>query len=234
MLKWPIMCGRFSRTQNGEQLQARFGFEPEGLELEPRYNFAPGQEGAVVVEDKGRRLRLMRWGLVPSWSKEAKAGYKMINVRAESLGQKPTFKGLLRKKRCLVPADGFYEWRQTASGKKPMRYVLKDRAPFAFAGLWDRRQDAGVQELYTFTIITTRANELIKPGHERMPVMLKPEHEQAWLDSQLDDPHVLEDLLAPFPSELMEGYAVSTVCNSPTREGPECIQPVSLEGGLFD
>jgi putative SOS response-associated peptidase YedK len=234
MLKWPIMCGRFSRTQSGEELQQRFGFETEGLELEPRYNFSPGQDGAVVVKDEKRKLRLMRWGLVPSWTKDVTAGYKAINARSETLAQKPMFKGLLKNKRCLVLADGFYEWQNTASGKKPMRYVLKDRAPFAFAGLWDRWQDASGQELYSFTIVTTRANELIKPVHDRMPVMLKPEHEQAWLDPEFKGPEDLDDMLEPYPSELMEGYAVSPACNSPGREGPECIQPAPQEAELFD
>jgi putative SOS response-associated peptidase YedK len=234
MLKWPIMCGRFSRTQSGKELQKRFEFELEGLELEPRYNFAPGQDGAVVVEDEKRRLRLMRWGLVPSWAKDTKTGYKAINARSETLAQKPMFKGLLKGKRCLVLADGFYEWRKTASGNKPMRYVLKDRASFAFAGLWDRWQDAGGEALYTFTIVTTGANELIQPVHDRMPVILKPEHEQAWLNPELKDPEDLGDLLGPYPSELMEGYAVSPACNSPAREGPECILPAPQEGELFD
>lgn len=234
MLKWPIMCSRFSILQGEEELRERFGFEPEGLELEPRYNFAPGQDGAVVIQDEVRRLRLMRWGLVPSWAKEAKSAYKAINARSETLAQKPMFKGLLKGKRCLVLADGFYEWRKTASGKKPVRYVLKERAPFAFAGLWDSWHGYGDQELYTFTIITTRANELIKPVHDRMPVMLKPEHERAWLDPGLKDPQDLSGLLEPYPSDLMEGYPVSPACNSPAREGPECIQPVPHEPGLFD
>lgn len=234
MLKWPIMCGRFSRTQNEEELRERFGFEPSGLELEPRYNFAPGQDGTIVILDGVRKLRLMRWGLVPSWVKDEKAGYKAINARSETLVQKPMFKGLLKNKRCLVLADGFYEWQKTASGKKPMRYVLKDRAPFAFAGLWNCWQNANGQELYSFTIVTTRANELIKPVHERMPVMLKPEHEQVWLDLGLKDPEDLDDLLGPYPSELMEGYAVSPACNSPAREGPECVQPFLEKDGLFD
>lgn len=228
------MCSRFSIIQGEEELRERFGFEPEGLEWEPRYNFAPSQDGAVVLQDGMRRLRLMRWGLVPSWAKEIKSGYKAINARSETLAQKPMFKGLLKDKRCLVLADGFYEWRKTASGKKPLRYVLKNRSPFAFAGLWDRWRDSGGQELYTFTIFTTRANELIQPVHERMPVILKPEHEQAWLDRKLKDPETLSGLLEPYPSDLMEGYPVSPACNSPAREGPECIQPAPHERGLFD
>ncbi len=234
MLKWPIMCGRFSRTCGEEVLRERFGYEPEGLELEPRYNLAPGQDGAVVIKDELRRLRSMRWGLVPSWAKDSKTGYKAINARSESLAQKPMFKGLLKVRRCLVLADGFYEWRKTATGRRPVRYVLKNRAPFAFAGLWDRWPDAGGQELFTFTIVTTRANELIQPVHDRMPVILKPEHEQAWLDHKLKDSEVLSGFLEPYSTEQMEGYQVSPACNSPTREGAECIQPAPGVGGLFD
>ncbi len=227
------MCGRFSRTHGEEALRQRFGYEAEGVELEPRFNLAPGQDAGVAIWDQGIRLRVMRWGLVPSWLKDSKGGFKAINARAETLAQKPMFKGLLGSKRCLVLADGFYEWRNTSSGKQPIRYVLKDRAPFAFAGLWDRWRDAEGHELNTFTIVTTRANELIEPVHDRMPVMLNPEHEQAWLDTNLKDPEELRGLLGPLPAELMEGYQVSPACNSPAHEGPECIEPAPQESELF-
>lgn len=228
------MCGRFSRTHGQEELRERFGFESQGQELTPRYNLAPGQDAGVVVLEERKSLRIMRWGLVPSWAKDAKAGFKAINARAETLAQKPMFKGLLRGKRCLVLADGFYEWRKKGSDKRPIRYVFKNRRPFAFAGLWDCWRDAENNELYTFTIVTTRANELIQPVHDRMPVMLKPEHEQAWLDSKLAGPDKLDGMLEPFSARLMEGYQVSSVCNSPAREGPECIEPEPEERGLFD
>jgi putative SOS response-associated peptidase YedK len=228
-----VMCGRFSRTQGEEELQRRFGFEPEGLAMAPRYNLAPGQEAGIVVCDEKRRLRMMRWGLVPSWAKDAKMGYKTINARAETLTQKPLFKALLKGKRCLVLADGFYEWRKNSASKRPLRYVLKSREPFAFAGLWDLWHDPKGGELFTFTIITTLANQLIKPVHDRMPVILKPEHEQAWLDPEHGDPESLKGMLDPFPSDLMEGYQVSPACNSPAHDGPECIEPAPLEEGLF-
>lgn len=228
-----VMCGRFSRTQGEEELQRRFGFEPEGLEIAPRYNLAPGQDAGIVVWDGKRRLRLMRWGLVPSWAKDAKAGYKTINARAETMMQKPLFKALLKGKRCLVLADGYYEWRKQSPDKKPLRYVLKSREPFAFAGLWDLWHGAEGGELLTFTIVTTRANELIQPAHDRMPVMLKPEHEQAWLDPKFTDAERLSGMLEPYPSELMEGYQVSSACNSPACEGPECIEPAPAEHDLF-
>lgn len=234
MLKYLIMCGRFSRTHGDEELQQRFDYENRGLELTPRYNLAPGQDAGVVVFDGERWLRAMRWGLVPSWAKDARAGFKAINARAETLSQKPMFKGLLKGNRCLVLADGFYEWPKKKTGGGPIRYVLKERAPFAFAGLWDLWRDAENKELYTFTIITTRANELIQPVHDRMPVILKPEHEQAWLDSRLAGPDDLGGMLEPFPADLLEAYQVSPACNSPAREGPECIEPAPLDRGLFE
>jgi putative SOS response-associated peptidase YedK len=221
------MCGRYTQTIDVETLQRRFGFNSGGVTLEPRYNLAPGQEAPVVIGEGTRILKLMRWGLVPYWAKEASIGYKMINARAETLMQKPSFKKSFRERRCLVLADGFYEWRKL-KGKRtgvPMRFTLKSREPFAFAGLWDAWKKPDGDILLSFTIITTEANELLRPIHDRMPVILRPRDEDKWLDPDLKNVDHLIPLLLPYPSDMMEGYEVSTLVNSPKNDVPECIMP---------
>jgi len=235
-----FMCGRYTVTQDLEALGARFGFSAPDIAFRPRYNLAPGQEAPVVVWDQARTVKLMRWGLVPHWAKEASFGYKTINARAETVDQKPSFREPMRRRRCLVLADGFYEWPR-ASGrrsKQPSRFVLKDEELFAFAGLWDAWQTPDGGRLETFTIITTQANELVGRVHERMPVILSPEGEEAWLDPETRSPAGLSPLLKPYPSELMAGYQVSPAVNSPPNDSPECIRAANeLEreegGGLF-
>lgn len=220
------MCGRFARTTNEDKLQARFGFDdPQGTLLKPRYNIAPTQMHPVVVVESDRRvLKLMKWGLVPFWSKDATIGYKMINARSEGIENKNSFKNPLRKRRCLVLADGFYEWKKDKGAGVPYFIRLKSGEPFAFAGLWDR-WDKGKEPLQTFTIITTDNNELIRPIHNRMPVILHQKDEAVWLDPELRDPEKLLTLLKPYPSDEMEMYEVSTIVNSPKNDVPECIKP---------
>jgi putative SOS response-associated peptidase YedK len=167
------MCGRFSREGDAETLIKRYGLTPNSLpELEPRYNIAPGQFVPVIVQEEGPHLSVMRWGLVPSWSKDEKTGYRTINARAETVAQKPMFKGAIKKRRCLVPADGYYEWEKQRKRKLPWRFVLKSGDTFSFAGLWDHWKKPDGKTLYTFTIITTAANALNKKIHDRMPVIL--------------------------------------------------------------
>ncbi|MCI0526850.1 MAG: SOS response-associated peptidase, partial [Nitrospira sp.] len=182
-----------------------------------------------VVQEEARVLKLMKWGLVPSWAKDTSTGYKMINARAETVAQKPSFKKSLKHKRCLVVADSFYEWRKVNGGrtKIPMRFVFKSREPFAFAGLWDTWQNPEGGELRSFTIITTGANAVLQPIHDRMPVILRQQDEDLWLDPDLKDVDKLVPLLIPYSSEEMEGYEVSTLVNSPKNDTPACI----LEGG---
>ena len=224
-----IMCGRFTLTPGLTILQRRFSFAAEQLSLNPRYNLAPGQNAPVVVGEGARVLKLMRWGLVPSWAKDTSIGYKMINARAETVAEKPSFKRPLQRRRCLVLADSFFEWRKVPGEKTklPLRFVLKSREPFAFAGLWDTWIKPEGDELQTFTIITTEANELVQPVHHRMPVILPQEHEDAWLDPDNRDTQKLTALLKPYPTEEMEAYPVATLVNSPKNDSPECIEESS-------
>lgn len=223
------MCGRFARSTKKDDLQTRFRFDdPQGVLLEPRYNIAPTQmHPVVVVEADQRVLKMMKWGLVPFRAKDVNIGYKMINARAEGIEDKSSFKNPLRKRRCLVLADGFYEWKKIDKKSKVPYFIrLKSGEPFAFAGLWDI-WDKGEEPLTTFTIITTDNNELIKPIHNRMPVILHHKDESTWLDPELLDPDKLLPLLMPHPSDEMEMYEVSTIVNSPKNDIPDCIQPIT-------
>jgi len=224
------MCGRYTQSRETAAIETRFKFAPSEIELMPMYNIAPGQTAPVVVGADPRELKLMRWGLIPHWAKEEKIGYRMINARAETLNSKPSFKGLLRKRRCLVLADGFYEWAKSKDKKvkTPLRYILKGGEPFAMAGLWTSWKAPDETWLESYTIITTESNELVAEVHDRMPVILAEEKEGAWLDPRLADPEELAQLLKPYPADLMEGYQVSRRVNSPANEGEELIR--SLDG----
>lgn len=229
------MCTRFTMGQERAVLAKRFGFDPDAPALQKRWNQAPGQDAAVVVFSDGRRrLDLMRWGLVPFWAEDPKIGSRLINARAESLADKPSFREAFRSRRCLVPADGFYEWAKGPGNRKqPLRFVLSGGAPFAFAGLWEsweKGQSGARHPLITFTIITTQPNDLVSPVHNRMPVILKPGDEETWFSG---GPEEASRLLRPYPAREMESYAVSTRVNSPANEGPELIEPVAEQGGLF-
>ncbi|MCI0455232.1 MAG: SOS response-associated peptidase [Candidatus Dadabacteria bacterium] len=231
------MPGRFSQTTELEVLKDRFRFPSNGITLNPRYNIAPGQLSPIVIKDGGNNLKMMRWGLVPSWAKDASIGYKMINARAETLTQKPSFKNSFKERRCLVIADGFYEWEKSEKKvfKIPYRFVLRSREPFAFAGLWDSWKAPDGSILLSFTIITIEPNDLMKPIHDRMPVLLKQSDEDIWLDNDFRDVEKLFPLLAPYPSQMMEAYEVSTLVNSPKNDTPECVKPKKSvkESGLL-
>ena len=218
------MCGRYTETASLKDLKARFGFAEPGFDLKPRYNIAPTQEAPVVIAADGRQLRLFRWGLIPSWAKDAAIGNKMINARAETVAEKPSFKRPLQRSRCLVLADGFYEWRKEAggAGKTPMRIVLKSREPFAMAGLWDTWKAPDGKNVESFTVITTAANGVMRPIHERMPVILKKEDEDLWLDVKAGTEAVTK-LLAPCPDEDIEAYEVSRLVNSPANDTKGCV-----------
>jgi putative SOS response-associated peptidase YedK len=221
------MCGRFTITTDLQILVERFNILNDlSFEYQPRYNIAPSQPVPAIINDgKANRMGLLKWGLIPSWSKEKAQSYKMINARAETLTIKPSFKNLLKSRRCLIPADSFYEWKKENGGKIPMRMLLKDNKLFAMAGLWDSWISPAGETVNTFTIITTAPNELLKPIHDRMPVILTPEKEQLWLDPVIDF-KLLNEILVPYPASKMDYYAVSTFINSTKNDTPECILPV--------
>ncbi|MCL6642414.1 MAG: SOS response-associated peptidase [Candidatus Bipolaricaulota bacterium] len=220
------MCGRFSLTLSAEQIAARFGVSvPENYRS--RYNIAPTQEIlALVADSQGRHCETFRWGLIPHWAKDPKIGNKLINARAETLFAKPSFRDAVKGRRCLIVADGFYEWRQTSQGRRVPVYVrLKSKEPFGFAGLWDVWSSPEGQTLKTCTIVTTEPNELIKPIHDRMPVIVPRELEELWLDPSFKSRHELEGVLHPYRVEELELFAVSSLVNSPANDGPECVEP---------
>jgi putative SOS response-associated peptidase YedK len=228
-----IMCGRFTQHNEEDEFEDRFNFSNRsGILFKKRFNIAPSQNvPVVVVEHDARVLKLMRWGLVPFWAKDASVGYKMINARAETITEKASFKNALKNKRCLVLASGFYEWvkNQKRNRKIPLYFRLKSREPFAFAGLWDEWKQPDGDKLFSFTIITTGPNELMKPIHNRMPAILRQTDENMWLDPELMDFDKLTPLLRPYPTDLMEAYEVSTIVNSPKTDVPECIKPLELD-----
>jgi len=217
------MCGRYNFVPT-ENVAARFQADNQQLPLLPRYNVAPNQAMPVVVRNSPNRLVEMRWGLIPSWSKEPQVKFSTINARAETLTTSPVFRGPFKSRRCLVPATGFYEWRKTSEGKQPYCIQLEDGGLFAFAGLYDVWHDADGNELYTYTIITTAPNDLVAPIHNRMPVILRREDEDAWLDKQAD-PARLRALLSPYPADEMAVFPVSRALNNPANEGAELMQP---------
>lgn len=211
------MCGRYTLITNIDRIAEAFGVAPT-LEAQPRYNIAPTQEIVTIVNNGNPHLSLLRWGLIPAWAKDESIGSRMINARAETLAEKPSFRNLLRSRRCLVVADGFYEWQGEGKNKTPMYITLQDGQPFAFAGLWDRWKDPDGQEIHSCTIITTEPNELMAPIHNRMPAILRPKAYEDWLNPQLRDDNVLTHLLKPYPSELMTARAVSKLVNNPRND----------------
>ncbi len=218
------MCGRFTLFHDVATIARAFNVPvPESLKVTPRYNVAPTQEILSIVHDEAPQLTLLRWGLIPSWAKEESIGSKMINARAETLAEKPSFKRLLRSRRCLILADGFYEWKKEGKGKVPMFITLKDDEPFAFAGLWDSWRDADGQQIRTCTIITTEANELMAPIHNRMPVILPQQAREEWLDPSLHEEQLLLPLLKSYPAEAMTTRPVSRLVNNPQYDSAELI-----------
>ncbi len=225
------MCGRYSLTSPPEAIQRLFRLSGPVPNLEPRYNIAPTQEVPVVglkKDGEARGLAMLRWGLVPFWSDGPDSRYSMINARAETVRTKPAFRAAFKERRCLVPADGFYEWKAQGSGqpKQPFRIVRADGEPFAFAGLrehWEPKEGAEGEPIRSFTIVVTDANALLKPLHDRMPVILAPEDHETWLKG---DPDEAETLLRPFPAEALSAFAVSTRVNSPRNDDPGCVEPV--------
>lgn len=235
------MCGRFVATSPPDELAAYFGATPAPeTALEPNYNVAPTQDVLAVVEADGERhLDAFFWGLVPSWAKDVKIGSRMINARAETLAEKSAFKRSFQTRRCLVPADAFYEWKKLDGGKKPKKQPMlirrADGAPLAFAGLWSvwRGPDKDQDPLRSLTIVTTTPNRPMAEVHDRMPVIL-PEHRWTeWLDRSNDDLDALSRLLVPAPDDLLTLSPVSTLVNSVRNNGPELLEPAPEQETLL-
>jgi len=220
------MCGRYTLSSASEIVAEVFELT-EPPDLVPRYNIAPTQTAPVVLLDGStgeRSLRPMRWGFIPSWAKDPKIGARMINARAETVAKKPSFRNAFRHWRCLVVADGFYEWTKSDNGKRPYHIRVRDGGPFAFAGLWTRWSTSGGANVDSYTIITTEPNELTATLHHRMPVILHQRDYAAWLDPEEHADATLAALLRPYASEGMEAYPVATLVNSPSHDAPDCAQ----------
>ena len=254
------MCGRFVSSTPASKLAEQFMAEEVATaEKDPAYNVAPTDEVYAVVARRGvRRLGTLRWGLVPSWSKDASTGNRMINLRADTVSEKPSFRRMLENRRCVIPADGFYEWKAMGKGRRKQPFFIRSRdgRPLALAGLWQAWKDhheqdtapggvgdpaaarrrgwgpAGEEEaeqwLRTCTVLTTEPNELVAPVHDRMPAILAPDDVETWLDEGVTDPDVLVRLLRPYPPELLEMWPVTTAVNDVKNDGPRLVEP--LEG----
>jgi len=224
------MCGRFTLTASVDQLMDRFDIEffLQEEEYFPSYNVAPSQSVLAVINDGSRnKMGFLRWGLIPPWAKDMSIGYKMINARAETLTEKPSFRNAYKKKRCLIVADSFYEWKRIDSKTKiPMRIKLKSNDLFAMAGLWENWKSPDGKSIYSCSVITTDPNELVQDIHDRMPVILRPEDEKYWLDPAITDTTKLNLLLKPLELDLMEAYEVSPLVNSPKNNSIELIQKI--------
>ncbi len=224
------MCGRYSITTAPEALRRLFQAPGALPNLPARYNLAPTQDAPVVRQREGEReLVMLRWGLVPPWSQGPDSGYSMINARAETVATKPAFRASFRSRRCLVPADGFYEWRKLDGGKQPYRITLKDGAPFAFAGLWEHWTSPEGDVIQSFTIVVTDANELLRPIHDRMPVILDPADYALWLGEGQEAGIGIRSLLKPFPAEAMVAYPVSRRVSNPQNDDAQCVEPLRTQ-----
>ena len=222
------MCGRYTLSTPVEKLAEEFGLVGQLPDLQPSYNVAPTREvPAVVSGGEGRRMEMLRWGLIPSWVDDPGIGSRMINARSETVAEKPSFRRAFKKSRCLMLADGFYEWRKENGGKQPYYIRMKTGQPFAFAGLWENWNKGEGGEIHSCAIITTDANDLMREIHHRMPVIMPPEYYELWLDPAVREPERLLPLLEPYPAADMEAYPVSRRVNSPSNDEPGCVERVA-------
>ena len=222
------MCGRFTLRAPASVLAEQFAIF-EIPDLKPRFNIAPTQPVTVArlsgdEQAPTRQVATLRWGLVPSWAKDPAIGNRMINARSETVAEKPAYRAAFRRRRCLVLADGFYEWQRAGRAKQPYFIRMRDDSPFALAGLWESWEGPDHSHVESCTLLTTEPNELVEPIHNRMPVILAPDDYDRWLDPSIQTPDPLRRLLAPYPSEPMEAYPVSTHVNSPAHDDPKCIE----------
>lgn len=219
------MCGRFTLFATPIEIAERFDVPLTFFDLyEKSYNIAPSHHIlAVINSGLEQRAGLLRWGLIPSWSKDEKIGYKMINARAETIDEKPSFKQAFMKRRCLIIADGFYEWKRQNDSKQPMRITLRNQQLFAMAGLWEKWQNPDGESIYSCAVITTKANELVSDIHDRMPVILREQDEQIWLSRNIEEVKLLKDVLLPYNATDMNAYPVSSLVNTPKNNSIELI-----------
>jgi putative SOS response-associated peptidase YedK len=222
------MCGRFTLTVDPSELKEAFPQFTFPEQYAPRYNIAPTQPIMAIPNDSKAMADFFVWGLIPSWAKDPEIGSRLINARAETLGEKPSFRGAYKYRRCLIPTDGFFEWKHETGSKVKTPYWihLQSNQPFAFAGLWESWQSPDGGTIRSATIITTEPNSLMAQLHNRMPVILAPENYDQWLDPQPQKPEDLQKLLAPFPAKEMTAYPVSMLVNSPANDRPEAIQAI--------
>lgn len=229
-----IMCGRFTLTAKPTTLATLFDLD-DVPEIAPRFNIAPTQPVAAVrlaPRAQKREFTYLTWGLIPSWAKDIRMGSRLINARAETVAEKPSYRAAFKRRRCLIPADGFYEWQKLEDRKQPYYIAMRDRNPFAIAGLWEHWEGGDGSVIQSCTLLTTEPNELVAPLHNRMPVILHPADYEEWLHPGAD-PGQLMHLLRPYPAAEMVAYPVSAFVNSPANDGPDCIQPLAEQGRLF-
>lgn len=221
------MCGRFALTLSPDNISKYFHVEdvPEGIN---QYNIAPGQliKAIIQMPSDRRKITSMKWGLIPSWTKDPSKGVKTINARAETVGTKPSFRSAIKFRRCIIPASGFYEWEKVEKGKVPYYIHLKSNEPIGFAGLWDKWKRNNGSVIETCTILTTSANNLLKPIHDRMPVIIHPNEYELWLDREMNETDKLKSIFQPYPSEMLSLYKVSNPVNKPAYDKADCIEPV--------
>jgi len=220
------MCGRFVLTANTEAIQTSFDLTTMPATMQPRYNIAPTQPVALITNESPHELTFYKWGLIPSWSKDVSAASKMINARSESAAEKPAFRSAFKRRRCIIPADGFYEWQQREGEKVPLFIHFKDRELFGMAGLWEVWHDPDGGEIRTCTILTSDANDFMKPIHNRMPVILHKDDYPLWLSPSEEPISVLQGLMKPYEGDNLTAYPVSKMINRPGNDAPELIQPV--------
>ncbi|MDX1995727.1 MAG: SOS response-associated peptidase [bacterium] len=225
-----MMCGRFVLTADPATIQQHFDLTTVPTQMSARYNVAPTQPVAVISNDNHRELTFYRWGLIPSWAKDMAIGNQMINARSETVEEKPAFRAAFKRRRCLIPANGFYEWAKDGKAKKPMFVHLKNQELFAFAGLWEIWHSPDGGEIRSCTILTSEPNDLISPLHNRMAVILDKSNYDLWLSKDELPPEVLKPLLRPYDENKMDVFEVSTLVNSPANDLPECIVPLSATG----
>ena len=225
------VCGRYRLSRRKQLVEEYFDCVSDESDWVPRYNVAPTQPIPVIRQDPKepvRELSLVRWGLIPSWAKDSSVAAKMINARSETASTKPAFRDALKSRRCLIPADGFYEWAKTGKAKQPYCFEVNDGELFAFAGLWDRWKDRSGKTLETCSILTTTPNALTAPVHDRMPVILDPDSYDLWLDPGMNNVTAATDLLKPYDARQMRCYPISTRINQVAIDDEECSRPVEF------